>query len=1086
MDWSNLLGEDSSFTNLSSSEKDILKQILYSEMVRREEASKPVQIRDIVDIKKWIESEYFVGPDVIRIYDYWKELICDIFDPKRTTENRINEVILSGALGVGKSCINSKTLIPTSLGILAIEELYNRFHNKGERFKVLAESGWKDCIDVFDNGTAKTKIITMKSGRKVECTYNHKFRIIRDGNIEWVKSIDMVLGDKFLMTRKETPFGSNTMDLDEAYTLGYVVGDGWLSHNGNKKTYDEIGILYKKEQYIISERIEKVFSKVFGHSNIKEDILKNGNTLYCRRAFNVKIAMYLIEQGIGSKAENKNIPMFIFEMNKSVIAYFIRGLMDADGTVGKNGKISITLKSKKLIDNLSMLLSMFGISYTLGVKTLKIYGDFYNLLIINPKSYIIYEREIGFDVDYKKERLSIYVKTINDPNYGRNDKQLVPDGSLSLNRIDSKNHLVCDNKHRQLNTFRSQNYSLRQLRKLYKYNPEWISKSKYLKYICEEDVFFDEIISIEEGRCHTMDLTIDGDHSYCFSGFISHNTIGELILMRKLYELSCYKNINALFELMLKTHITFLYFSVNKTQAERTGFGEMRTWLDSSPYFNECFERNKRLDSIVVFPENILFAYGSGTQHSIGMSVLGSILDEANFFRGTEESATNKISELYSSIVNRANSRFIIQGGINYSLNILISSSTHESSFTEQRIAKSLDNPHVLVRSPTQWEVKPGKFSGKFFYVCKGTSFLEPFIIHSIDDVNQYRIAEGLGKCSCDDGIKEQTVIDSAVVELPEFKQADFLRVPIDLKSGFETNIMKSLQDMGGVSVAATGRLFNSKPVYLANCRDYLKHPFINDILTISTGDTIKIQDYIRKDFQFLYPNRPRYLHIDQSTVTDSTGIASVYIKEILEVDNLKKSLLGVDFMLRIDPPKPPKKIAIYKIRDFVVWLNVARKLKLGKVTYDIFNSEESRQILEEMGYNVGYASVDRNDKAYVDMVTMFYEERVEMYDYEPFSRELFTVIHDRSRRKVDHVKELGDGTPGSKDVSDALAGAISNALQTSFTDNSIGDGINDFLKANTPSIYDMYGGTVVKERTIEELVNHEIDKLFNDMDNIY
>jgi hypothetical protein len=557
---------------------------------------------------------------------------------------------------------------------------------------------------------------------------------------------------------------------------------------------------------------------------------------------------------------------------------------------------------------------------------------------------------------------------------------------------------------------------------------------------------------------------------------VGKSTTAELIIMRRLYELSCYKNINSLFELMLKTHITFLYFSVNKVQAERTGYGEMMSWIDSSPYFNECFERNKRIDSLMLFPENILVAFGAGTQDSIGMSVMGSILDEANFFKGSDSVESSRVAELYASIVNRSNSRFIIQGGTNYSLNILVSSSTHESSFTEQRITQAKNDPHVLVRCPTQWEVKPGKFSGKFFYVCKGTNFLDPYIISSVDDINQYRLSEGFPKSTDNLSSSEFDVIDFEIKSLPDFKQSDFISVPVDLKAGFETNIIKSLQDMGGVSVSPMGRLFSSKPVYQANCREYLRHPFVSDVITVSTGDNIRIQDYIREDYFFSHPHKPRYLHIDQSLVSDCTGIASVYVKEIVEVDNLKKPILGVDFMLRIEPPKPPKRIAIYKIRDFIVYLNVVRKLKLGRVTYDIFNSEESRQILEEMGYAVGYQSVDRTDKAYVDTVTLLYEERLELYDYEPFREEIFTVIHDRRKRKVDHPRD------GSKDVSDALVGAVYNALQTSFVEHSSGEGVNDFLRANSPVIYDMYGNTIATQTSVDRMIDLEISRMLGDM----
>jgi hypothetical protein len=287
------------------------------------------------------------------------------------------------------------------------------------------------------------------------------------------------------------------------------------------------------------------------------------------------------------------------------------------------------------------------------------------------------------------------------------------------------------------------------------------------------------------------------------------------------------------------------------------------------------------------------------------------------------------------------------------------------------------------------------------------------------------------------------------------------------------------MQDIGGISVAPSGRLFTSKIVYQECCKDSLKHPFISEVITISTGDSLRIQDYLKKDFVFKDITKPRYIHIDQSVVSDSTGISSVYVKDIIEEDGIKKSILDVDFMLRIEPPKPPKRIAIYKIRDFVAYLNLFYKLKLGKVSYDIFSSEESRQILEEMGYNVGYLSVDRNDKAYIDMITLLYEKRLNIYDYEPMKKELFALIHNRMKRKVDHPKQFDTGEAGSKDVTDSLAGAVSNALQASYGDSSEGDGVNDFLNANPLSFGSMRGG-YVKQLSVDEMINQEIDLMID------
>lgn len=617
------------------------------------------------------------------------------------------------------------------------------------------------------------------------------------------------------------------------------------------------------------------------------------------------------------------------------------------------------------------------------------------------------------------------------------------------------------------------------------------------------------VISVEiiDSCVDVYDLEVDTYHNFALSsGVFVHNSIGvgkstvaELIMMRKMYELSCFRNINAMFNLMSKTNIMFLYFSVNQKQAERTGFGEYRALIDNSPYFNENFQRNPRLNSLLVFPEGISYAYGSSASDSIGMSVICSMLDEANFLGGNGPSKdSEKATDLYANIVNRSNSRFIVDGGINHSLNILVSSATYENSATERQIRLSRNDPHTIVAAPAQWDVKPKNFSKKFFYVFKGSNYLEANIVNSTDDVNNYRVSEGMSKHKYIDGLEDYESINKAIEELPPHMQTKFLKVPVDLRNGFEANLLRSLQDIGGVSTGSQGKLFSS-PMVLQDCIDVNRHhPFVSKEIVISTGDDINVKDYLRDDFRLKYPERPRYLHIDQSFRTDSTGISCVYVDDIVEEDGVKKPVFGVDFMLRINPPKPPRKIAIYKIRNFVIYLVNVIGMKIGKLTYDIFNSEESRQILEEMGFNVGYLSVDRTDKPYLDLVEIMYEKRIKLYDYPILRYELLNLLHDRIRRKVDHPKVVTDdgfvdydgkgndgvtGTRvGSKDVSDSLCGAIQNALQSTVSDAEGNNGtFSDFLMANRIGSY--AGIDAPTDISVEEMIDRQIDDMIEEME---
>ena len=208
-----LLGDSSSYTAMTDKEKDYFVKLLQEEMQRREDSGRVEQVRDIVRIEDWINSDYYVGSDQKSIYPYWKDFIVDIFRDTRKDGEKINSVILSGSIGVGKSCLHGKTKIPTSLGLLEIKELHDLYHNMGKRFKVLAESGFKDCLDVYDNGVDNVYDITLSSGRILRSTKNHKYRVVRDGKIEWVKTIDILPSDNIVLSRKETPFGKRYFNI---------------------------------------------------------------------------------------------------------------------------------------------------------------------------------------------------------------------------------------------------------------------------------------------------------------------------------------------------------------------------------------------------------------------------------------------------------------------------------------------------------------------------------------------------------------------------------------------------------------------------------------------------------------------------------------------------------------------------------------------------------------------------------------------------------------------------------------------------------------------------------------------------------
>lgn len=551
--------------------------------------------------------------------------------------------------------------------------------------------------------------------------------------------------------------------------------------------------------------------------------------------------------------------------------------------------------------------------------------------------------------------------------------------------------------------------------------------SYILKYIYDNECSFVTIKERSYSRGIVGDIEVEGSHTYISdSGLINHNTgkstCGLYILLRKLYELSCYKNIAGLFGMMSNSFTAFLYFSLTKFQAERTGYGQLRSIIDGIPYFNEHFCRNKYRNSTLDFPENVRMFYGSSTGDMIGMNVIASILDEANFFGDSSGSDVNygDVAKLHDSIMSRQSSRYT-KNGVNHSLSVVISSSTFQSSYTQQLYEKSLTDPSIKYARARLWDIKPkGTYSDEMFYVFAGNEKFDPFMIDSTAD-----LCAKLG-ISLDPSLS----IPEAVSKLSQEYRNLIDEVPIDFYNIYRSNIIQGLQDFSGLSVASTGKLFTSRSTF-ESCIDSEIYPlFSKNEFTVETcnDEPSNCIQYYLNGKEFPHKECPRYIHIDIGVANDAYGIACCYKHGAKLVDGVETPEYYYDFSLRIVPPPAPKRVSISRCHEFIKYMRDVLGLRIGMVSFDQFQSEASRQFLSENGFNVKYQSVDKTDTAYLFFVDCMYKNIVHFGEEfaEAIKKELFDLIWYRSKQKVDHPSDTKHG--GMKDRCDAVVGALYNA----------------------------------------------------------
>ena len=493
----------------------------------------------------------------------------------------------------------------------------------------------------------------------------------------------------------------------------------------------------------------------------------------------------------------------------------------------------------------------------------------------------------------------------------------------------------------------------------------------------------------------------------------------EVCWLRLLYIFSQTENLQESLGLSPHSKIIFAYLSVSITEAELTGFGEFRTLIDSIPYFQQLYPRNPNLNSRLEFPNGVSIICGSGVLHFIGTHLFSLIFDETNFTKtgGGKPGDLEKAFDIYEKSTLRIRTRYSGKDVKYKGLNILVSSSTHKTSFTEQAIKLAKKNNKSKVVISNLIDTKPeGTFSDEKFLFFLGDENQSPKIIDNKEDLLSLPYLNNLELVSVKEGYES----------LPGQDKKRFTFVPEDFRKECKLFPEGALRDILGYSQSVSGDLLDTKE-YFYKCIEEgksfgLRHPFKKEVLSIGIKDKYNIIDFLDKDY-FLNITKGRrcYIHIDQSGgIKDSTGnkLDATGIGMAMIVEELNQpSKITVPLMLKIEVPIGDK-ISISKCRQFIEDL-VNLGINIENVSYDSYGSVDAIQILESKGIKAGRFSADKNDECWLKFIDLIYNLEILLYDYPLFEEELFALKHDRVNRKVDH------GLTGSKDICDGVISSV-------------------------------------------------------------
>lgn len=176
-----------------------------------------------------------------------------------------------------------------------------------------------------------------------------------------------------------------------------------------------------------------------------------------------------------------------------------------------------------------------------------------------------------------------------------------------------------------------------------------------------------------------------------------------------------------------------------------------------------------------------------------------------------------------------------------------------------------------------------------------------------------------------------------------------------------------------------------------------------------------------------------RYVHIDLGATRDACGLAMAHkpvagcpwYKTVEGQENPRERDVVLDVAYQLVPARQRQlkgEISFEYVRQLIFdWQERGFNVKGGGITFDGWQSLDSRQILRRAGYKVGEFSLDKNTEGHDTLLELINRDRLAYYRYRPLIDEGKRLQLLRGK-KVDHPKG------GSKDVVDAVAGAAYHA----------------------------------------------------------
>lgn len=260
----------------------------------------------------------------------------------------------------------------TTMGSLQVGDEVMTPYGTSTKVKEVYEQGYKDLYEVV-----------LHDGRKVRCGKHHLWRVYIHGvGYKVMTTLDLIQRGLYNIQGKyrtykyylepieAVPYEEKSLTV-HPYILGCLLGDGTINKKGKSIK------ISTTDQEIVDE-----FHRLLGEDyelkrdnscyNYRITYKKRFDKVECANFENGKfgvnpLSRYITEMGLNVKCDEKFIPTNYIYGSIEQRLELVKGLMDTDGTVAKDGAMMFANTSKQLIDDLALVLRSLGIRCEIGI-----------------------------------------------------------------------------------------------------------------------------------------------------------------------------------------------------------------------------------------------------------------------------------------------------------------------------------------------------------------------------------------------------------------------------------------------------------------------------------------------------------------------------------------------------------------------------------------------------------------------------------------------------------------------------------------------------------------------------------------------